>query len=379
MMQTQFVGVILDGNNHVLSPRTHQMSASSQTPVSAPAVEPIAREGKQAAIIYETFVEACRVREVFLTHLKQTQEPETFPGLSHVKPPEKDAVFLLVVQEFDVDPSKRPDGELIRCAACGTKKKFRRGSLAWYPAEGVIRVVGNECGDSRRAEANADYNRRASLKFVNEYLLESLPRVKSLLQQASAMRPRAQHAQELSLQLKTQARSFCTYVLAGLKDGDGKLEVYESEADEQTVGLRRVAVAVPAGTNFMRNSFQPLRRVDEALLRFKTADRGDEETAFKWQLQNHDDLSELETCYQTLTEGFGKLLSAETMIGEAAAFLSRANLEGIDRWSDALHNNQLRAKWDPGRIIFSGPPRVGSKLLQSAILKPNWKLLGVTI
>jgi hypothetical protein len=172
---------------------------------------------------YPTWSAANSVKAAFEEHLRATQEPETFPGLAHYKPPRKDAPFVLIVKEFGIDLAKRPGREMIRCAACNTAKKFITGSLAYYPEEEVLRVIGNECGDARRAEANTEYAERIARKSIEDHLLRDLPQIGGLIARAEAVRPAAEHAQQLSSDVRRKAKTFCRAVISEAKAGNGVL------------------------------------------------------------------------------------------------------------------------------------------------------------
>jgi len=313
------------------------------------------------------------VRGAFLEHLKLTQHPETFPGLCHSKPPSRSPRFLLVVDEFVVDPSKREDGEFIRCAACATKKKFRKGSLAWYPEEAVLRVIGNECGDERRAEAREDYKRRNSLDVLNAYLSEHLPRVHQYALEARAFREVARHAQELSLQLRTTGPSVGQAILRATKGGDGRLSIFASELQEGALE-RPIVFAKPVGLDFLRTKFQPNRLVDEALIRLNQADRGAPSKARRWLTSHAARLDDLTAAYANLTTGLRKLDDARQQVAQVGVFLSRSNLTAIDSWSRA-HGNGLRIEWGSVFVTFYGAPARGQKATITS-LHPRWRLLG---
>lgn len=323
---------------------------------------------------YATFAEAMSVKASFLDHVKLTNEPEAFPGLCHDRPPIKDARFLLIVDEFSIDPSKRADGEFIRCAACATRKKFKRGSLAWYPDEGVLRVVGNECGDHRRAEAREDYKRRNTLDVLNSSLSEHLPGVHSYLSDVGAFRPAARHAQELSLQLRTQATSFGQELLRALKVGDGKLAIFASEV-QQGGEERPVVFARPEGVDFLRAKYQPLRLLDEAVIRLQQADRGSPSKARRWLASHAARLEDLKVADANLVGGLRKFEEARAQVAEVARFLARPNLEAIDGWARA-RRSPLRAQWGAVFTTFRAPPARGQPL-KMVSLRPDWRLFGL--
>src|SRR5258708_3269815 len=68
--------------------------------------------------------------EEFLAHIRQTGQPETFPGL-HPGPIAKTEPFLLL-RPFEIHRRKRPKGNLAPCPMC-QPNKYLRGSLIYLP------------------------------------------------------------------------------------------------------------------------------------------------------------------------------------------------------------------------------------------------------
>ena len=324
---------------------------------------------------FPTWETACAVRAAFLDHLKATHMPETFPGLSHERPAQADAQFKLIVNEFDVDPSKRVDGDMIPCAACGTRKKFRRGGLAWYPDEGVLRVIGNECGDpKRREEAKAEYKRHQELKFLNNILLELLPRVDEILVLSNDLRALAHHVQLLSKQLQSQGRPFGQIVLSALKEGNGILHVMIAarEVDGRTY-YEPSPFYAPKGADFLRAKYKPVQTLDEAIRRLRAGGRGDPENSFAWQHQYSEDIEELDRCYANLKVGINKLNDTISQLYAAYEFFLEENLRGIDRWA-AESGALIRVQSASLSTAFVIPLKFGSAR-KTVVLKPNRALI----
>lgn len=325
-------------------------------------------------VIYETWAAASAMRPAFNDHLKATNEPETFPGLAHTKPPRKDAPFLLIVKDFTVDVSRRPGGEMIPCAACQTKKKFATGSLAYYPEERVLRVIGNDCGDERRTEANAEYKERTAQKANSEYLLSVLPEVAEHIARMEKLRPAAEHAQALSVQLRQRASAFSKVLIKEIKEGGEVLTRYQyaEDADGRDAS-HRVAVHRLTGAGFMRPSYQPATKLALVSARLYACHFGDEEQSLEWLVGHSDDHDELAKLVIILRSALKGLSEVCDLLAVARAFLTADNMRGIDRWAYDAGHREVRAQWSAAQIVFRGPSR-NSRTFSTA-LKPNYALL----
>lgn len=314
------------------------------------------------------------MRSAFLEHVKATNEPETFPGLAHSKPPRKGAPFLLIVKDFRVDVARRPGGEMIPCAACGTKKKFVIGSLAYYPEERVLRVIGNDCGDERRTEANAEYKERTAHKANSEYLLSMLPQVGGHIARMEKLRPAIEHAQALSVQLRQRASAFCKVLLKEIKEGGEVLTRYQfaEDADGRDAS-HRVPVHRITGASFMRPSFEPNTKLRLVSARLYACHFGDEEQCLEWLVDhadNHEELAKMVIMLRTAIQGLDEVVD---LLGVTRAFLTADNMRGIDRWAYDAGHIEVRAQWSAAQIFFRGPS--AHSRTYSTALKPDYSLL----
>lgn len=325
-------------------------------------------------IIFDTWAVASAVRSAFNDHLRSTNEPETFPGLAHAKPPRKDAPFVLIVKDFKVDIARRPGGEMIPCAACGTKKKFVIGSLAYYPEERVLRVIGNDCGDEQRTQANAEYAERTAQRANSEYLLSVLPEVAGHIARMEKLRPAAEHAQALSVQLRQRASAFCKVMIKEIKEGGEVLTRYQftEDADGRDAS-HRVAVHKLTGAGFLRPSYQPATKLGLVSARLYACHFGDEEQSLEWLVEHADDHDELAKLVIVLRSAIKGLDEICDLLAVARAFLTADNMRGIDRWAYDAGHFEVRAQWSAAQVVFRGPSR-NSRTFSTA-LKPNYALL----
>ena len=77
-------------------------------------------------------------------HIRAGLPPHEWPGHTHTRPPRGATVVYLA--EFDV-PAPPGVEEVAPCPVCSTyfPKYKRDGKIAWFPDEGVIRLIGPDC------------------------------------------------------------------------------------------------------------------------------------------------------------------------------------------------------------------------------------------
>ena len=129
-----------------------------------------------------------------LNFIRDTGEPHNWPGHTHTPPPENAIVVYL--EEFDLPKARHKTRELwARCPICSPEhgKYFLSGKIAWFPDEGVIRLIGGDCyaslvGQEQHEIALADLRTRQRIArdeaFVASqvpFVRDHLPRLESVL------------------------------------------------------------------------------------------------------------------------------------------------------------------------------------------------------
>lgn len=117
-------------------------------------------------------------------HIKRTGKPHLWRGHTHTKPPPGSKPVYL--DEFDLPEKLRKAARWAPCPCCAPESpKFGSGKIAWFPSEGVIRLLGPECFKKLDAEGHqeavdnlkAERRREADTKV----LLARLPQLAGLL------------------------------------------------------------------------------------------------------------------------------------------------------------------------------------------------------
>ena len=112
-------------------------------------------------------------------HVAETGLPYTWRGHTHTKPlPGSKPVYR---EEFDLPEKQLRAKRWAPCPCCTpeTPKYGRNGKIAWFPSEGVIRLLGPECFKSLDKEGHEEAKRQLEIerrrKQDTDYLLSKLP------------------------------------------------------------------------------------------------------------------------------------------------------------------------------------------------------------
>ncbi|PSH65165.1 hypothetical protein [Phyllobacterium sophorae] len=84
--------------------------------------------------------------EDFKVHVKETNTPETFPGLFWGRLNTSEPFEIL--HQFAVDRKRRPAGDYTPCPMCKHKEKFLEGMLVFVFARQCIAIIGHDCASA---------------------------------------------------------------------------------------------------------------------------------------------------------------------------------------------------------------------------------------
>ncbi len=117
-------------------------------------------------------------------HIKQTGKPHLWRGHTHTKPPPGSKPVYL--DEFDLPEKLRKAARWAPCPCCAPESpKFGSGKIAWFPSEGVIRLLGPECFKTLDAEGHQEAVQNLKAERRREIdakvLLARLPHLARLL------------------------------------------------------------------------------------------------------------------------------------------------------------------------------------------------------
>lgn len=120
------------------------------------------------------------VREV-KDHIRKSGQPHLWRGHTHTKPAKTARPVYL--DEFDLPEALMRAKRFAPCPCCWPEhaKYGAKGKIAWFPEEGVIRLLGPDCFAALNPEGHAkaveQMNREREEKRSTEFLLDHLPRL----------------------------------------------------------------------------------------------------------------------------------------------------------------------------------------------------------
>ncbi|MBS0535371.1 MAG: hypothetical protein JSR72_15040 [Proteobacteria bacterium] len=114
-------------------------------------------------------------------YIKQFGTPHLWWGHTHTKPPKGGRVTFLGKYSLPKTHRRREKWALCPCCSPATPKYFKQGLIAWFPDEGVIRCVGDQCYKTLDPEgyriAMELLESEIAEQRSTEYLLSRLPKI----------------------------------------------------------------------------------------------------------------------------------------------------------------------------------------------------------
>lgn len=123
------------------------------------------------------------VREA-LNFIRDTGEPQKWPGHTHTRPDRGANVEYLA--EFDLPKSRHKiKDHWAPCPICSPTigKYFLSGKVAWFPDEGVVRMIGGDCyaslvGSEQHEAALAEMKRLQQIEYDEAFVASRVPFVR---------------------------------------------------------------------------------------------------------------------------------------------------------------------------------------------------------
>ncbi|BCH19939.1 hypothetical protein [Mesorhizobium sp. L-2-11] len=128
------------------------------------------------------------LRDQFIEHVKQSYQPETFPGLYWGRV-NKNEPFE-IIHTFAVDRKKRPEGDYIPCPMCQRREKFLEGSFVFIFNRQCIAVIGHDCASAEVKHAAFSKKKQDDeRRHQEDFLMARLTHVPSMLRELEALKP----------------------------------------------------------------------------------------------------------------------------------------------------------------------------------------------
>ena len=339
-------------------------------------------------------------QNAFLDHVRKTGQPETFRDLERTSPPEGSRPIIL--RRFDVAREKRPERDMAPCALCSPfhQKCLEGLYLVWYPDEGVVRVIGPECGDGLdggeliKAERR-EFDRRQRQLRAEEFLEKNLPKISIWIGALNGLRPAVSEAQRLHHKLRSdngaisklfrQIRNKSGGVLfvnieidkSNNGDGGGERDKVRSERigpkgfgkGPDAVDTYTEQYGILEGFTMFASDFEPIVTLDdlievvEALPRPATV-----EQAFDW-ICEFEGLELFEQIVERIREvqvGYQRLVE---QLDSVIAFFDVSHFDRINRWGT---HPEASVRLEASHLDGVYTIELGGR---RARMKPNFNLL----
>lgn len=273
------------------------------------------------------------------SHVADGGEPYTWRGHTHTKPPVGSKPFYL--EEFDLPEKRLRAKRWAPCPCCwpDIPKYGRNGKIAWFPTEGVIRLLGPECFKSLDKEGHEEAKRQLDIerrrKQNTDYLLSKLPLLNKVIKVGDEAIPVAKALDEFranlqeklaldrlplwdhvrsdgSLKIRERSEEF-------RRNADGSMRTQEVEIDRVYAPLSSYEILNPSRTSCAS-------RLQAALRTLREYDYG---VGWRERLDSMDD---------------NQKMKAAQAIGSAVASVksSLAKLETLRSFTDRVTINTLR-------------------------------------
>lgn len=294
-----------------------------------------------------TFVE--QVRE----QIRQHGQPELIPDLRHDHIDKSE--FFEILAEIDIDPLKRPEGDLAPCPMC-QPNKFLGGRLCWFPGIECCAIIGHCCADKdHSAEAERKYKEASVLKWQEDYFLAAFPLVPEKLQKLHLLRPKAEEALRLHRKFRKDANQLMMLLREQLR-GDGRLTVHfeierQAASGEGPQGFRgRDTVfdthdyGVLAGSVALRASYNPVAELETMVAALAVWNAGTSQEDIIDAIVSMNE-AQRQRGYAVLTNVDHRLFPAfQSKLEDFEGFFDPENLRRLDSWGcDHRNPNRVEA------------------------------------
>ncbi|WP_421761662.1 hypothetical protein [Devosia sp.] len=285
------------------------------------------------------------LRQEFLDWVRETGKPDTWQHHDPSRPP-SDQEFEAIVT-FVIPESVRSRVGMASCPICSpSAPKYFSGTLAWFPSEGVLRAIGNECAKShfgveRVNAAIAAGKRQAAVGEAQYFLLDALPLIAPLRDEVQKLHAAAADVDRLRQLFWHASSKTACHKLAKMGAG-GLLEVERVKSveavDSQGQDTTRFESEVVAsyqvdGLAFINRSYLVAGLARQTADALALVEAADEHAALDFildRLKVDAHLYEAERLARNALDQFEKLKEA---IVDARQFLSINNLNSLSEYS----------------------------------------------
>jgi hypothetical protein len=198
-------------------------------------------------------------------HVAATGQPETFPGI-HPGPLSSNEPFTRL-GKVELNPNKRPEGDLAPCPMCHSPNKFKTGWFVYLHNLKAVAVIGNECAcKDTRDNADREWREREERRREENHMERLIPLLPSWLRTFESAAPTIHTASILLKSFRREGKAFLKALSSAANDS-GTLVVHEVvksvggpqgiRTSGSNTQMREIAVGRLVGLKALSTRFNP--------------------------------------------------------------------------------------------------------------------------
>lgn len=263
----------------------------------------------------------------FLDHCKQTNRPESFPGLFYGRI-DKDEPFTKISNVPEIGKLRLAD-DRIPCPICFHRSKYASdGHLVYFHRIKRIAAIGPECANTLNLlRADKDYRATEELQRNEAYLRQMLPLTMEWIPQLNAAKAAMEFARTLSSEFNKQAKNTRNRLKRG-SAGDGWLG---ADMDGQHVTIGRLTGLGALSGQFTARS--PLLEAEKLIIKHKCGKQNEAVEARILELAQANGVNQ---AAKDIRNGINKYNAFVKNMTEFCSFFTTQNLAIASQWSQSL-------------------------------------------
>ncbi|MFN3227643.1 MAG: hypothetical protein ACE360_15495 [Hyphomicrobiales bacterium] len=266
------------------------------------------------------------LKHPFLDLIRKSNQPELFKDLYWGELDKNEPQSIIC--EFEITPSKRPDGRRAPCPMCGVQNKYCKGSLVYFPGRRVVAAIGNECSnDGVTRRAKAEWKQRERVNAEMGILERELPRLPGIMQHLVHLEPVANDMETAMRAFRTSCKPLFGALKSSEKQYVGRLAVRADDGTLQEFGFL-------SGREFLNTNYKPQRKLAEIerSMRRHVLQDGVDLVEHVLSLDESGTLSATHSEVTSALKDWEKLLR---VLRDCRAFFSNKNLDRLKAFAEA--------------------------------------------
>lgn len=285
-------------------------------------------------------------------HILQTGYPETFADVSTTKPENTNGNLVLLSDVIDVQIAKREDRDLVPCPLCTpTNPKFKRGRMAWFTDENVVRFIGHKCAAKHYGDTFTEADKRWKRENEIRGLVKRWPEIFShkdiLKETAMKLFAVGDAIQSLRERIDKTAPNFAAHLYSILGRTSGRISEMVDVGTNPQTGEREYEqrhVGTFVGLTFLAKNADFTSKLLAALDALKNID----DPLPSWVAGQTDrETEEIILSRGRKVDNIPKMIaSSAPLISDARLFLNQNNMDLFKTWFDLGTSTYTRLEID---------------------------------